>query len=63
MPKPLKNYAKEFKEQAVDLLLSSDRPLVEVARELGITPASLRSWRNRRWAEGPAKNSAQIQGP
>jgi len=36
-----KTYAKEFKLEAVRLLESSDRPGVEVARELGIKRTQL----------------------
>ena len=37
----------EFREGAVDLLRTSDRPLPQVARELGVSAASLRNWRNQ----------------
>jgi len=64
MKKPVPNYNKEFKEQAVDLLLSSGRPLRQVALELGITAASLRNWRNRRLLEGNGrKESTQLKDP
>jgi transposase len=34
--KPYKTYTKEFKEEAVRLLASSNRPAAEIAMELGI---------------------------
>lgn len=37
----------EFKKEAVALLASSGRPLVQIAGELGISPSMLRNWRNR----------------
>ena len=43
-----KNYTEAFRDQAVDLLLSSGRALKQVAVELGITANTLRSWRNKR---------------
>ena len=43
-----KNYTEAFRDQAVDLLLSSGRALKQVALELGITANTLRSWRNKR---------------
>ena len=43
-----KNYTEAFRDQAVDLLLSSGRPLKQVALELGVTANTLRSWRNKR---------------
>ncbi len=64
MPRPSQNYDQEFKEQAVDLLLTSGRPLRQVAHELGTTAATLRNWRNQRLIRGDqAKDSAQIQTP
>ena len=48
MNKNQKNYTEAFREQSVDLLLSSGRPLKQVAIELGVTANTLRSWRNRR---------------
>ena len=43
-----KNYTEAFRDQGVDLLISSGRPLKQVAVELGITANTLRSWRNKR---------------
>jgi transposase len=42
-----KTYDVEFKKQAVQLLISSGRPLAQVARELGVTSWNLRDWRKR----------------
>ena len=47
MPKTHANYAEDFRKQAVDLLLSSERSLKSVAAELGVSPNSLRNWRDR----------------
>jgi transposase len=41
---PKKIYDVEFKKQAVQLLLSSGRPLAQVARELGVPVWNLRDW-------------------
>ena len=38
-------FTDEFKQEAVALLASSGRPLMQVASELGIQPSMLRSWR------------------
>lgn len=38
--------------EAVNLLLTSGRPLKRVAEELGITANSLRTWRNRALLKG-----------
>jgi transposase-like protein len=43
MPKRRKNDTQEFRDGAVDLLRTSDQPLSQVARELGVSVASLRN--------------------
>ena len=43
-----RQYMDEFKREALELLISSGRPLSQVAEELGIPPERLRAWRNRR---------------
>lgn len=40
-----RSFTDTFKREAVSLLLSSGRPLTQVATELGIQPSMLRSWR------------------
>jgi transposase len=42
-----RQYTEEFKRVAVGLLASSDRPLSQIAQELGIAASRLRAWRNR----------------
>ena len=44
---PQRPYPEEFKREAVELLRSSGRPLVQVARELGVSTESLRLWRKQ----------------
>src|SRR5437764_10055389 len=51
-----RQYTDEFKREAVALLASSGRPLVQIASELGISPSMLRNWRNR--SEGRNAGSA-----
>ncbi len=43
MPK-IPPYSLEFRLEAVRLLRSSDRPIPQLARELGVSPQSLRNW-------------------
>lgn len=53
MPKTRPNYDADFRQGAVNLLLSSGRPLKRVAAELGISANSLRTWRDKgaqQWA-------------
>ena len=37
-------YSKEFRREAVQLLRSSGRSVPQLAKELGISPQSLRNW-------------------
>ncbi|MFE2993189.1 transposase [Streptomyces sp. NPDC059262] len=39
-----KRYTAEFKRDAVELALSSDKTVTEVARDLGVSPEGLRNW-------------------
>lgn len=48
-------YAPEFKQQAVQRALSEDRPIAEIARELGIKPHRLYQWRAEYLARPEAK--------
>ena len=45
MTKTRRTFTEEFKREAVGLLESSGRPLMQVAGELGIQPSMLRGWR------------------
>lgn len=40
-----RRFSKEFKLQAVQRVIEEDRPLSEVARELGISPSQLHHWK------------------
>lgn len=40
-----KRYAREFKLRAVQRALEEERPMAEIARELGIKPARLYRWK------------------
>jgi transposase len=48
-------YTEEFRREAVRLVEANPDQLAEIARDLGVTPESLRSWRRRADAdpEGP----------
>ena len=51
--KTRRSFTDHFKREAVSLLASSGRPLIQVAAGLGIQPSMLRSWRGS--ADGAAK--------
>ena len=61
MPKTHPSYHSDFRQDAVDLLLQSGRPLSRVAGELGISANSLRAWRNRALGMGRAAEAASAQ--
>ena len=41
-----RHFTDEFKQEAIALLVSSGRPLSQIASELGISPSMLRNWRD-----------------
>jgi transposase-like protein len=45
-----RSFTREFKNEAVKLVMESGRPTAQVARDLGITPNVLRRWKQ----EAPA---------
>ncbi len=47
MTEPKRKFTPEFKIEAVRLATSGDKPLAQVARELGILPNLLRNWRRQ----------------
>ena len=59
-----RRWSPEFKRDAVALVRSSGRPIVEVARELGCGESSLGGWlakdREKRAAEDPERFAAEV---
>jgi transposase len=56
-----KRYSEEFKRDAIALVASSGRTVTEVARELGISSESLRSWVKK--ANGTGQTAAGASVP
>lgn len=52
--KPYKTYTREFKQEAVRLMESSDRPAAEIAMELGIRRNQLYKWKEALAEKGDA---------
>ena len=52
MAEPRRQFTREFKLEAVRLATLGEKPVAQVARELGILPHLLRNW--RRQVEGRA---------
>lgn len=57
MGKKHRTYTAEFREQAMQLLDSSDKPAAEIERDLGITPGLLTRWKRK--AEGRGQYAKQ----
>jgi transposase len=43
-PRPRRKFSDEFKRDAVELVLTTGRPVAEVAEELGIYDSTLGNW-------------------
>ena len=58
-----RSFTPEFRQEAVRLALASERPLAEIARELGIRPDQLRHWKQQlihaAGAPGPSAESSE----
>ena len=48
-----RHFTDEFKQEAIALLVSSGRPLSQIASKLGISPSMLRNWPNGNGVRGP----------
>ncbi len=44
MARPKRSFSPEYRQEAVRLVIDGSRPIVEVARELGIGEGTLGSW-------------------
>ena len=57
--KPYKTYTREFKQEAVRLMESSDRTATEIAMELGIRRNQLYKWKEQMGSKGDSAFSAR----
>lgn len=53
MPRTHQPYDASFRQQAVELLLASGKPQLEVARDLGICVETLRAWKEQQAGTPP----------
>jgi len=51
-----KKYTQEYKDEAVELVISSGRPMAEIARDLGINEGTLGNWVNTARKSGKLKD-------
>ena len=52
-----KKYTQEYKDEAVELVISSGRPIAEIARNLGINEGTLANWVNTAKKSGKLKEN------
>ncbi len=52
MQKTQPTYTREFKVEAVNLAQSSNKPIAQIARDLGISDSSIHNWRKLYGAQG-----------
>ncbi len=57
-----RKFSPEFKAEAVELVISSGRPIVQVAKEIGISDGSLGNW-VREWKEEYPEAGSKDPGP
>jgi transposase len=62
MSKYANRYSKEFKEEAVRLLLTSGKTAKDLGRELGVTGTSLATWREEAIRNGDHPETAKLGG-
>jgi transposase len=63
MTKTRREFTPEFKREAVALLVSSGRPTMQIATELGISPSMLRNWRALAHGAAPRSRAAPTPLP
>ena len=61
MPKTHPTYDAPFRQTAIDLLLSSGRPLKRVAADLGVSANSWRTWRDQALGKGRGAPAQAVQ--
>ena len=55
-----RRFTQEFKLEALSKVMEGDRPLSELARELGIRPALLSRWKQEYLAGSPQGTAPQV---
>ena len=65
MTTPRRKYDAAFREEAVRLVLSTDRSVKQVAEEIGVKESTLGNWlhRHRESQQGPAPVQPEDRGP
>lgn len=56
-----RNFAEAFKRDAVKLLLQGDKPLKQLAQDLGVSHWNLRDWQRRYGPPAPVRSTAALE--
>jgi transposase len=57
-----KRYTRQFKEEAVRLLVTGDKSIKELAQELGVSDVALGNWKRQALRNGDHPEQAKPQG-
>lgn len=60
-PRQRRTFDEAFKRDAVALLLRQDKPVKQLAQELGVSQWNLRDWRAQYGPAAPAKSTEQLE--
>jgi transposase len=55
------NFAEAFKRDAVKLLLQGDKPLKQLAQDLGVSHWNLRDWKRRYGPPAPVRSTEALE--
>lgn len=56
-----RNFDEAFKREAVALLLKGDRPIKQLASDLGVSHWNLRDWKRRYGSPAPVRSSEALE--
>ena len=62
MAEPKRQFTREFKLEAVRLATHDDKPVAQIARELGILPNLLRNWKRKVEGRGGQSDADTFPG-
>jgi len=55
-----RKFAPEYREEAVNMVIQTQRPIAELARELGINEGTLGNWANKYRREHPVTEEISL---
>lgn len=58
-----KRYSQKYKDEAIELVLSSGRPIAQVAAEIGVNEGTLGKWMRNHRQDHPERYASQEKAP